>query len=457
MSPLFADSHQALLALLHPDRVTTKGEIVEPVSTLGERQQRFDSVAQAPRWDEAPAPGSVLRAQMEAVDQALLQGLTQAGYLPALPRVKVRSAQHTSRTYGNASKRVIQRITLSVDDAGRVRPLVPENRDLAAVHAHVAEETWAARPSQDSWAHWVTLLHEAAHSAFNLMPHPFVTERLPAETVADLNAFLLGPLASPKGFWHRFLSESFADVYATMLLHQLAPDDPGMQQEVANAHHVRRLIRTEVFDPAVIQGQLLFTWATQTDLAVERALADRAHWQALPPTALQREACRHASEGLLAFLAPGRSLGGDQVLQDNLVRYLRREFNEFLTDHHLDDLAGRVAFEADAPTRSRMRAWRAAYPDHTALRLLDRILAKLNPDRLPFADVYPTARPEDRLGLVAQFVDKGIRAHGGTFRVELADRSQAVADQLLQGAPLWLPAPTPALPAAPARRRRRMP
>lgn len=455
MSSLFAASHRALVQLLHTD--TTAPEH-EPVLTLEERLHRFDAMAAQVRRD-APLPASVktLRERMEALDQGLLDHLTQAGYLPALPKVRVRSPHHTSRTYGNASKRVIQRITMSVDDAGRVRPLVPEEADLHAVRAQVTKDLWADRPSQDSWAHWTTFLHEAAHTAFNLIPTPFVTKALPSETVADLNAFLLGPLASAKGFWHRFLSESFADVYSVMMLHQLAPASAALQQEVDNVLTVRRLVRSQVFDPHVSRGELLFTWATQTDLALERALAQRDTWQHLPPAALMVEACRHASEGLLAFLTPGRSLGADQPpLKDNLINYLGREFGEFLKDHHLVDMAGRVAFEAQAPRRSRMQAWRAAYPEHTALKLLDRILVKLNPDNRSFAELYPTARPEDRYALVAQFVDKGIRAHGGTFRIELSERAQAATDQLRLHVPQLPPAsPTPVAP--PERRRRRQP
>lgn len=401
MDPEFTPLHHALEAHLAADgpRATTL-------------QQRVDRAAQSPTGGRADS----------ALDRAVLDLLGAQGWWAAPVTVNAVPWSRDSRAVHHGAWTVRDTVLLSQDLAGRVRPLAPDP-ELGA---------WDDRPSQDSWSHWATLLHEAAHTVGLQVSRPFRTERLPADTVEDLNALLFGPLATPatrqEGFFHRCLQENFADVLSVMLLHRLAPGDPGVEQEVANLIWARRTIRERDFDPHLARRQLLMSAPQQTDLAVARAWATRPAWQELPPKAQIETACDLASAGVLDLIQPGRPMGAG-VLDDRLVRVLGREAQDFLHTSPLTDL---VAHDLAAPKRSRLPRWRAAYPHHPAWPLMDRLVGQLLPDGRFLREVAPRVTLRDRVELARTFLDRGVRHKGAVLRTEIQDRSEGIVERLIE-------------------------
>lgn len=439
MNPDFSDWRQALVRLLHPELPAGADE---PISTLGARTDRFDRTVGAIRKDVPMAPAvAAHRAQVEALDQTLIRQLADAGYLPKPPKVKIKAAHRLSQARVSLMLRIAPTIVLSTDDTGRVRPLTP----------HVQRDAWEARPSQESWSHAGTLLHEAAHCMFSKLERPFQTPRLPAETVEGLNAFLLGPMADARAFFHRALNEAFADVYSAMLLETLAPRNEGMRREVDNLRWVRGFVREHDFDPALNRRALLVSMPHQTDFALALADQHRALWEGQSPEAMIAAAQRFASEGLVTLLSPGRELGPDRTaLDERLVNYLGVEMRAFATD---GPLVITMAHELSTPGRSRLKTWRRAYPDHPAFPLLDRMQEKLNPQGKPIRDLYPGLDAEQRHGAIALFLERGLKFSGATLREAIETHTVQAAQSLREGLlPMQDESP---LPEARVKRRRR--
>lgn len=417
MSSEFSSLHQALVNHMHaPDGVSFVAR--EPVSTLGVRQGRFlQAVAETEPGGEASPLIATRREAIEALDQSLIALLAEQGHLSGVPRVKSKSVLRRSQARASASLRIASSISVSHDDTGRVRPLVPDD----------GAGEWVTRPSFDSWSHWGTLLHEASHCAFAKLERPFQTERLPAATVEDLNAYLLGPMASARGFFHRMLNESFADVYSSFLLHRLAPGDPGMRQEVDNLTWVRGQVRKTDFDPSLARGELVVSAPHQSDLALTLAWADPSKWEHLPAGDLMNAALGFASEGLLLLVTPGRPLTEEHALDHRMVAYLEREMGEFLSDGPLLSMA---AHETATPARSRLTKWREAYPDHLGLTLVDQLLHKFNPEGKPLAELYPTLDSERRYEATLSWLERGMKNRGTEAKGQLKQRVHGMGEQL---------------------------
>lgn len=402
MDSLFAPLHTALVNRLEacgPDATSLKRRVEQ--TTVGEG-----------------AGGN----SNSALDQALLDQLHTQGWLPQPVRVRAVPLTHHSRMEHHGALKVSSTIHLSQDGHGRVAPLVPGD-DLGP---------WEDRPSHNSWSHWATLLHEAAHTVGMRLARPFQAEHLDPDVVDDLNALLLGPLATPStrqdGFFHRCLQENFADVYSVMLLHRLAPDEPGVAQEVDNLIWGRRTMRERDFDPHLAKRQLLMSLPHQTDVAVARAWAERERWQDLAPESMVQAACALASHGVLELMRPGRRLGnGEVVLDDRLIQVATREIKDFL---HTSPLVDLVAHDLAAPQRSRLSQWRGAYPSHPAWALMDHLAGKLVPEGTTLMQTYPGATLDERVVRARAFMDRGLRSKGATLRAEIQDRACVVEEQL---------------------------
>lgn len=401
MDSLFAPLHAALVSRLE----ATGGD----ATTLQQRVERCRRIEEALSNDGT-------------LDRALLDRLHTQGWLPQRVNVRAIPLTRHSRMDHHGALKVRSTIQLSQDPQGRVSPLVP------------AEDVgpWTDRPSHDSWSHWATLLHEAAHTVGMRLARPFRTDRLEPGTIEDLNALLMGPLATPStrqdGFFHRCLQENFADVYSVMLLHRLAPGEAGVAQEVDNLIWGRRMSRERDFDPHLAKRQLLMSLPHQTDLAVQRTWETRHHWQNLDPEAMVQAACVLASNGVLEVMRPGRPLGDTGItLDDRLIQVAVREVKEFLHSSPLVDL---VAHDLAAPQRSRLRQWRLAYPDHPTWLLVDHLAGKLLPEGTSLAQAYPHAPLDDRVMLARSFLDRGLRNKGATLRAEIQDRACVVGEHL---------------------------
>lgn len=428
MSVEFQTLHQALTRLLGPT--------AEVPQSLGARERAF--AAQKASVDkDAPMPASVAetRQTVEALAQCLVQHLADTGFIPKAPRVRGRSAHRITQARVSAALRVRPTIVFSYDDTGRVKPLVPE-----APGASLPPEAGRDRVSTDAWSHWGTLLHETAHCAFVHIDRPFQTDRLSPDVVEDLNGFLLGPMADARGFWHRCLNESFADVYSSMLLARLAPEAlPAVRAEVDNLIWVRRYVREHDFDPAIAERRLVFSAPYQTDLALSRAWAEPEQWLHQSPEALMASALRYASDGLLDVLTPGRPLGATgTVMDERLINYLKREFTDFFEE---GPLVSMVAHEVATPQRSRLKAWRKAYPEHPALSFMDKQAAKMDPQGKA-ARAYIHLEPKERFQATASFLARSVASKGAAVRAELKDRAQVVGEALLS-----LAEPAPEKPA----------
>lgn len=409
----FSSLHQNLLALLYPGQALDDGRD-EPLTTLGARKDRYSQIQAAGDPKVLPSDTVVAqRAKVEALDQAMIQLLADQGHLPGVPKVKSKAVHQVSRARVSSALRIASAISISHDDTGRVRPLVPTE----------GPSTWQDRPSLDSWSHWGTLLHEAAHCTFAKLPRPFQTDRLDPTLVEDLNAFLLGPMADGRAFLHKVLNESFADVYSTMLLDTLAGGDRGMRQEVGNLRHVRQFMREQDFDPSLARRELVVSSPHQTDLALALAWDDRQAWKGQPAPVLLASAQRYASEGLLTLMQPGRVFKDGTALDDRMIGYLEREFAKFLTD---GPLVSMVAHEVITPHRSRMGAWRDAYPDHPALTLMDTLVDKLQPASKKGETPYANLDANLRHGAACAFLERGVKTRGAPMQADLVRRAMAV-------------------------------
>lgn len=424
MNPDFKALHRQLVVLMHPASPAIQKD---PVISLGERVREFTKKVEE-GGSEGPLPSEVelRRERLSAVDQAMVDLLVAGGWAVPETTVRLKSASRLSRVQVSAQLKMAPRIALSVDDTGRTRPLAPETG-----------ESWKSFPSRESWAHWATLFHEVAHGVFSRLPRPFVSDRLPPAVVEDMNAFLLGPLANARGFFHRVLNESFADVYAAMLLETMAPDHPGVLQEIKNLTHARRWARQEDFDPSLSRRELVFSLPHLTDMALEKMASEKEQWSGLPPLEMRLAAQRFASEGLLALVAPGRWLVEDSVrLDDRLIKFLKKEFNEFLSE---GPLVSMVAHAVSTPGRSRLSYWKADLPAHPAFPVMETLVAKLNPGQKSGAELYPALDAERRHIAIATFLERGLKTRGHALRDEVSARAETMASALLALAPVTAP------------------
>ena len=252
-------------------------------------------------WPAAPKPERA-RAALERLDHEVLQAFWERGYLETLPMI-----HHVDRSPGGSST------TVSLADGGHVFLHSDARGELL-------DRVGPGEGAADlAMFRWQILLHEAAHGAFERLRVPFrpTSGRLTEGCVETLNTWVFSPLVD-HGPWRAVLNESFADVYAGMLLLEGTHHAPEavalLERYTADRRATReRLEALQTREGVAVSAATAtgspvgaFLGVHHTDFALERLLATRPAWQGLPPEALQAHAVRCASDGWLDWTDPAR-------------------------------------------------------------------------------------------------------------------------------------------------------
>lgn len=225
----------------------------------------------------------VRRARLEGLDQALVDGFWDQGFLLACPRVDVRFEDGSPQGHIRAGARAERPglLIMRSDSRGRVRGAAshissPEG-DAAVIHR------------------WSVLLHEAVHFSFEQLPSACLVEAMPSGW-EDLQAPLAQHLWAPflSNLERTRLNESVADGCSSALLLGWASALPGVKDEL----DLLASLRQEGHAQHLRSGSST-PWRHGPAATIRRVLADPIWGPGMRPDVLWRQGLRHSVGGVV--------------------------------------------------------------------------------------------------------------------------------------------------------------
>ena len=291
---------------------------------------------------------------LQALNQGFVDHLHESGYLFSRPSVV---HDHWTRASGKVFLSTLWQwdegeIHMRERAGGITRPL----RD----HGDGALQSLETMPV---FEHWIVLAHEAAHTVVSAFDRPFVHPDMDEDLRHAFHRHIMGPMSDSRGLMPNLFEEAFADVYAFMVLWQLTKGHRDWQDALLHTMETRRKLRagTRLHHPGTARHQ--------TDLALQRAMADRHHWEALPPRDLRWQARLHASAGWLDLFDPAQNAGA-HVLRQVLHKEMAGSGAKAGLDRWVDPMVSHL----QNPHHARWALWRKSQTPHPLMAALDAIL-----------------------------------------------------------------------------------
>ena len=314
---------------------------------------------------------------LDKTDRELLSVMVRQGYLQAMPHHRnLRSLDLTSGPVAYSMPGAPGHTRLVGDRLGDFYNSLPLSAEGQKALADKVSQGHAPVSLTDHvhqvYTRWYILFHEVAHCEFRRLEEPF--QPTPGAITPDqcraLNRWVTGSARVTSLDAATLLNENHSDVLASMLLLEATNHDPrairALRARIEERRETRKKGDITTID-ALGKGVVLggrFACVHASEWAMERVLNNVSEWKGKPPEQIRALALRYASDGLLDFVHPERTLAGKPIgaiLAANLLPPIP-QVSALL--EHLEAMVMSYAHGGDPV------GWLKAQPDHPATDVL---------------------------------------------------------------------------------------